>query len=232
MDRESEAEGYCRLRNRPTSISVSNDPSGTMASPKYALRVTLALPHIKSGFPGKSQKSRMARSQGSYGQRYFTPALKRKLKRVDRNTDQNPIFLRFDDIPIRTTSPARKYTYYAPTTASRFPVTTSHTILRRVEVYYSTRRRRGGGGGGGEGGRRRGLAQLVKRHVTTIAPVQGARPATYINESEDTLLLPSESKALMVRRPEGVSGSVAMAMGWDGYGVQPGISTLLPLFLM
>ncbi|KAF7390067.1 hypothetical protein HZH68_011924 [Vespula germanica] len=57
-----------------------------------------------------------------------------------------------------------------------------------------------------------------------------ARPATYINESEDTLLLPSESKALMVRRPEGVSGSVAMAMCWDGYGVQPGISTLLPLF--
>ncbi|KAL2737394.1 hypothetical protein V1477_012350 [Vespula maculifrons] len=91
----------------------------------------------------------------------------------------------------------RKYAYYAPTTASRSPVTTSHTILRRVEVYIA---------------------------------LQGARPATYINESEDTLLLPSESKALMVRRPEGVSGSVAMAMCWDGYGVQPGISTLLPLF--
>lgn len=51
------------------------------------------------------------------------------------------------------------------------------------------------------------------------------RPATYINngreysESEDTLLLPSESEALsdvmVVRRPEGVSGSVAMAIRWD-----------------
>lgn len=34
----------------------------------------------------------------------------------------------------------------------------------------------------------------------------------------------------MVRRPQGVSGSVAMAMRWDSHGVQPGISTLLPLF--
>lgn len=34
----------------------------------------------------------------------------------------------------------------------------------------------------------------------------------------------------MVRRPEGVSGSVAMAIRWDCHGVQPGISTLLPLF--
>lgn len=49
-------------------------------------------------------------------------------------------------------------------------------------------------------------------------------------QSEDTLLLPSESEAPMVRRPEGVSGSVAMAIRWDCHGVQPGISTLLPLF--
>lgn len=50
------------------------------------------------------------------------------------------------------------------------------------------------------------------------------RPATYINndarcKSEDTLLLPSESEALsdamVARRPEGVSGSVAMVIRWD-----------------
>lgn len=39
------------------------------------------------------------------------------------------------------------------------------------------------------------------------------------SNSEDTLLLPSESEALsdamVVRRPEGVSGSVAMAIRWD-----------------
>jgi len=51
-----------------------------------------------------------------------------------------------------------------------------------------------------------------------------SRSATYINnsarcKSEDTLLLPSESEALsdamVARRPEGVSGSVAMAIRWD-----------------
>ena len=34
----------------------------------------------------------------------------------------------------------------------------------------------------------------------------------------------------MARRPQGVSGSVAMAMHWDSHGVQLGITTLLPLF--
>lgn len=77
------------------------------------------------------------------------------------------------------------------------------------------------------------------------------RPATYINngreysESEDTLLLPSESEALsdamVVRRPEGVSGSVAMAIRWDrchggaAWNIHPPASfprfPLLPAFL-
>ncbi|KAI4486461.1 hypothetical protein M0804_005831 [Polistes exclamans] len=60
---------------------------------------------------------------------------------------------------------------------------------------------------------------LLHSRTHFLSKVQVARPATYINESKDTLLLASESKAAMVvRRPEGVSGSVAMAMCWDGYG--------------
>lgn len=67
--------------------------------------------------------------------------------------------------------------------------------------------------GGGNGCVRCAPARVV---CTTSCDLHQQRE---YSESEDTLLLPSESEALsdamVVRRPEGVSGSVAMAIRWD-----------------
>lgn len=101
------------------------------------------------------------------------------------------------------------------------------TVVQRAFILRRTRYR--GGPGTARNARSRLRASRGRKRLrASIAPPRARyapRPATYINngreysESEDTLLLPSESEALsdamVVRRPEGVSGSVAMAIRWD-----------------